>query len=196
MHKANTSIGAFSLIELMVSVSIVVLVMSVVLAKHTKSNGAVLLRSQAYEVALTARETQLAAVSAVSDGAGIYRNVLGLHFNTATPVSYAIFKDADGDFFFDTGEQFGPQGRLDQRFIIDDIRLYDSGTLMALGVLTDLSVVFQRPNFDARFFVASGVEATAATTAEIDIRLVGSSGSGPESVRTVEITGTGQIVVQ
>jgi prepilin-type N-terminal cleavage/methylation domain-containing protein len=183
----------FSLVELMVSVSIIVLVMGTVLAKHNKSNGAVLLRSQAFEVALTAREVQLQAVSAIHDGTS-FRHPLGLSFDiVADPGSFAIFSDTDADQIFDASEIFGEQGRLDRRFEIDDIRLI---TGVVVSSVTELTILFERPNFDARFFSAAGVENTTASVAEIDIRLSGTTGYGPESVRTVEITRTGQITVQ
>lgn len=194
MHKNTQRVhSGFSLVELMVSISIVVLVMGVVLARHTKSNGAVLLRSQAYEVAFTAREVQLSAVSASSD-AGVYRNVLGVYFNTSVPNAFTVFKDTTGttNYFFDTGEEFGLQGVIDKRFTLDAIRVVSGGVETPVA---QIAVVFERPNFDARFYTGANTP-VAASAVELDIRLKGATGNGVEAVRTVEITQTGQIVVQ
>lgn len=183
--------AGFGLIELMVSIGIVVMVMGIIVSKHSSYNGAVLLRSQAYSVALQSREIQLSAVSALGTGTTNYRSILGLHFNTGTPGFYNNFRDADGDHFYDSGEEFGKRNNIDPRFEIGEIRLIGSAV-----VPSAVSVVFERPNFDARFFTAAGTEPAGVTSVEIDIRLKGTSGSGVGEKRTVIITKTGQITVQ
>jgi len=194
--KATFTRG-FGLVELMVSISIVVLVTSIILVRHTSYNGAVLLRSQAYEVALQAREIQLSAVSAILEAGG-FRNVFGLHFDTNTSDYYLNFKDntsgSGGDFYYGSGEQIGKRNNIDKRFEIGEIRLMNGVTTVSSP--TALSIVFERPNFDARFFTGANNEVTTASTVEIDIRLKGASGTGSGEVRTVEISRTGQITVQ
>ncbi len=183
--------AGFGLIELMVSIAIMALVSSVIFVRQSSFNGAVLLRSQAYEIALQAREVQLYAVSAIGD-TGSFRDRYGLYFNAATPnnVTYNIFRDADDDEWYDAGEQFGFQGRLDRRFEIRAVRAVGGDTITG----TELVVLFERPNFDARFYDTAGE--LAADRIEVDIALVGNSGTGPGDVRTLEITSTGQIAVQ
>ena len=56
--------NGFGLVELLVSISIMLLVTMVVLVNHESFNNGALLRSQAYEVALRLREVQLSAVGA------------------------------------------------------------------------------------------------------------------------------------
>jgi prepilin-type N-terminal cleavage/methylation domain-containing protein len=190
-HFQNNS--GFGLIELMVSISIIVLVTGVILSRHSKYDGAVLLRSQAYEVALQTREVQLSAVSTVGQS-GQFRNVLGLYFDTTTmPNRYLTFRDTvvSSNYFYDTGEQVGKQNNIDPRFTIDKIKVNSSGAPTYPG---SISVVFERPNYDAKFYSNTGV--ISATSVEIDIRLKGSTGTGVGEVRTVEITKTGQIVVK
>lgn len=192
-QNKKQSMAGFGLIELMVSIGIVVLVMGVIVSRHSSYNGAVLLRSQAYSIALQSREIQLSAVSALGTGSTNYRSVLGLHFNTATPSFYKNFRDADGDNFFDLGEEFGKINNIDSRFEIGEIRLVGSAVTPSA-----ISVVFERPNFDAKFFTSSGVEAVNVTSVEIDIRRKGADASsvGVGDVRTVVITKTGQITVK
>ena len=192
--KSLLSLG-FGLVELMVSISIVLVVTSIIMSRHGSYNGAVLLRSQAYEVALLAREVQLSAVSAVGES-GDYRNVYGLYFNTASPNFYYTFRDADGNMYFDAGEQVGARNNIDPRFELDEIRLVD-GSGNTLSTENTLAIVFQRPNFDARFFESAGSEVASGVSAvELDIRVNGTSGDGVGEVRTVEISKTGQIIVQ
>lgn len=187
--------AAFGLIELMVSISIMLLVAAVVLARQDSFNGAVLLRGQAYEVALTAREVQLNSVSAISI-AGNYRTLLGLHFNTNSDTIVQIFRDtsppaANANGFYNSGEEFGKPLIIDSRFEVRGIRTVSGASETDVS---NISVVFERPNFDARFFVSSGE--VAASAVEIDISKRDQTGTTQDIVRTVEITSTGQITVQ
>jgi len=190
VSQSKTRQSGFGLVELLVSISIITIVSGIVLSRHSAFNGAVLLRSQAYEIALTARELQLNAVSA-SGVSGQFRTVLGIHFDTATTTDglYRVFRDADNDGFYDTGEASGQQGKLDPRFEIKAIRAVGD-TITGSAV----SIVFERPNFDARFFDSSGE--ISASRIEIDVARRDTTGSTPDVVRTLEITATGQIAVQ
>ncbi|MBP6924162.1 MAG: prepilin-type N-terminal cleavage/methylation domain-containing protein [Candidatus Pacebacteria bacterium] len=180
--------AGFGLIELMVSIAVMAIVSSIILVRQNSFNGGVLLRSQAYEIALSAREVQLNAVSAVGV-AGNFRTLQGLHFDITNNSVYRIFRDADNDGFFDPAESLGQQGSLDNRFEIRAIRLG--------GVsINEVSVVFERPNFDARFFSAPNNEVTTASSVQIDIATRGVTGTSTNVLRTLEITSTGQIIVQ
>ncbi|MEZ4104115.1 MAG: hypothetical protein R3B60_02395 [Candidatus Paceibacterota bacterium] len=182
-NKSNKSVfflSGFGLIEMMVSIGILVLVMTVILARQDAFNSAVLLRGQAYEVALQAREIQLYAVSVIGSGSS-FRVPYGIHFINNSG-SYTIFRDINNNGVYDGSDTiFGKQGILDPRFVIDRLQV-DGG-----ASLSELSIVFERPNFDALF---------GGDVAEIDVRLRGTTGTGVGEVRTVEITRTGQISVQ
>lgn len=188
--KNRSHTGGFGLIELLVSISIMVVVVSIVLVRQSSFNGAVLLRSQAYEIALQLRDVQLSAVSANSQN-GVYRSAIGVYFNDNSPnnISYRIFADVDNDGY-DATEEFGFQGLLDPRFEIRDIRTTGPGYNTNSG----LSVVFQRPNFDALFYDSNGP--VAASLVEIDIGRLNGAGTPNDVIRTVEISSAGQIAVQ
>jgi len=185
------SVAGFSLVELMISIGIMVLVISVVTTSQGAFNGAVLLRGQAYEAALKIREVQLSAVGSVTGGATV-RTVYGVHFDSsaATDNQYKIFKDANSNGFYNSGEEYGQQGFLDSRFEIRAIRAIGD----SIPATSGLSVVFVRPNFDARFFSSSGE--VFASSVEIDVADRDATGAGPGDVRTVEVTSAGQISVQ
>lgn len=183
----------FGLIELLVSISVMVLVTSVILARHDAFNGATLLRSQAYDVALALREMQLLAVSATNDSSG-FRSIYGVTFDAATPGAYVIFRDDNYNYFYDAGEEFGQQGFLDERFLIDDIRLVGSGG--DAGPRTDVTILFERPNFDALIYKSLNSPAAAGIYAvELDVRVRGTTGNSAGEIRTIEITRTGQVTV-
>ncbi len=182
----------FGLIELMVSVGIMILVTSIIMSRQDSFNGATLLRSQAYELALSIREIQLLAVSASNRIDANFRNVYGLYFNkSASDSSYQIFRDDESNknYFYDNLEAFGQQGSLDKRFQIDGIYQIESGLRTSIG---EVAITFERPNFDARFYTSGGVAVPSGVSAiEIDIKV-----RGKTEIRTVEITRTGQISVK
>ena len=184
--------GGFGMVEMLVSISIIVIVSSVILVRQSSFNSAILLRSQAYEIALQIRNVQFSAVSVSSDGGG-YLSVVGVHFDEDedSNSTYRIFSDQNSNGYYDTNNdvEFGTQGILDPRFEIREMRSVGA-TLSSTG---GLSVVFIRPNFDAQFYDSSGP--VDASSVQIDVaRSDGSAGAS--DVRTIEITSTGQISVQ
>lgn len=177
----QTAEGGFGLVELMVSVTIMVLVSSIVIVNQGAFNTALLHRGQAYEVALRIREVQLAAVSANYNGQS-FRSSLGLYFVSGES-RYDVFRDSENNGYDSDGsEVYDLEGYLDDRYEIGDIRIN--------GDQNEVSVVFTRPNFDARFFDSSNIEITSGNL-QIDI----AKKSDPTKVKTVEVTRTGQISV-
>ncbi len=192
-NKCPSSAG-FGIIELLVSISIMVIISAVIMVQQGSFNGAVLLRGEAYDIALTAREVQLNAVS-INDVTGNFRSLLGLHFDLNSNQQYKIFRDGgtNNGYYDDAGEMFGKQGYLDGRFEIREIWVnQNSGGRVAAS---QVSAVFERPNFDARFFIGPNNEASASSI-EIVVAKKGVSISASDPARTVEITSTGQISVQ
>ena len=173
-----------------------VIVMGVVLVRQSSFNSAVLLRSQAYEVALQLREIQLSAVSAsnINSGGNDFRDVLGVHFDTGSNGLYRIFRDsvsgANKNNFYDSNEEFGIQGKLDERFEIRAIQQVGGSSV------NNLSIIFERPNFDASFYIAPNNESIASAI-RIDVGKRGGAGGAVcgTDYRTVEVTRTGQIAV-
>ncbi len=170
----------------MVSIGIMLLVAGVILTRQSAFNGAVLLRSQVYEIALTAREVQLNAVSA-STIQGSTREMLGLYFDMSRNTTYRTFRDDEANGSYDASEEYGQQNSLDSRFEIKSIIL---GGTVPYNV-DNVSIMFERPNFDAKFYV--GNAQVAATQVEITVGTKDNSSAG---VKTLVISSTGQITVQ
>lgn len=190
--------AGFGLVELMVSISIMAIVSGIIFTNQSSYNGAILLRGEAYDIALQIREIQLSAVSAIGIG-GEFRSVYGLNFNSTTgnDGKYAIYKDSTtganaNNVVYNSGEEFGLQGKLDDRFEIRNIMTVDSnGTETAVD---DINIIFARPNFDARFY-RNDSTLVADPAIKIYISRRGNTGSGSGDVRVVEITRSGQIAV-
>lgn len=184
LRRPHLSAG-FGLIELMVSIGIMVLVMSVIMVRQNAFDGASVLRNQAYEVALNIREMQLLAVSAINDG-GDYRKTYGVMFDLDLPNNYTIWQDENGNNYYDEGtdSEFGKQGSIDPRFEILSITRIDTA-----AEIDDINISFMRPNFDAYLRRDGG--APVSDGVEIVLAL-----KGDNSVYyTIEVTQTGQINV-
>ncbi len=185
------------MVELMVSIGIVVLVLSVVVTRQQAFNGAVLLRSQAYEIALAMREIQLGAISSASDGSGEFRAVQGVYFNEGENQQYRLFRDTtlaadpNNNNFWDPGEDIGFSGLLDPRFEIRSIEPNSIGS--------ELSIVFQRPNFDAVFVRNRNNNPGSISNVPVVLITIGlRGGSGTvcgEDIRQIEVSSAGQISV-
>lgn len=184
----------FGLIELLVSISIMVLVTTIVLAGHSSFNGSVLLRSQAYEIALRLREVQLAAVGVSGAGVNDFRSLAGAQFSQGNN-KYLIFSTPDTNpSWLGNVTQAGPMGVLDKRFVISDISALGSGT----SYNGTIQIVFNRPNFDAKFFHNGIPLASSEHTLVISIGPQGAIG-GSRSVineKKITVTRSGQISVE
>lgn len=189
----------FSLIELLITSAIITIVTAIVVVKHASFNNAVLLRNQAYEIALAIREAQVYAVSARANEDGSdFRSRYGIFFDTrnagknqviiyiesettgAASKSYNDNNDPNPDTVLETLV-------LDSRFEVSDICVKE---------VTDhcdpnfASISFQRPNFDP-IINPSGV--LAVNTEEVSIEIAPVNGSS--ITRTVTVTQTGQVTV-
>lgn len=191
MHKTT---AGFGLVELLVAVGIMVLVMSIILADYGSFNSAVLLRNQAFEIALDTREAQLLAVSTAGPQ-NEFRDAFGIYFASSSAASndYFIFRDDNGNDMFDksSADEFIEVELINSRFEIRDIIAKPSD-----DSLDDVSITFTRPNFDAEF-ASQGSSIPAGTDAiVIGVSVLGGVGTGPDEYREVLITSTGQISVQ
>jgi len=192
-HTRRPQALGFSMVELLVSIGIVVLVLSIVVTRQQAFNSAVLLRSQVYDIALAMREVQLGAISAVSDGGGEFRAVQGIQFDiSADSQSYRLFRDTVvNNRYYDVGEDIGFAGSLDPRFEVRSIEPSSVGNALA--------IVFERPNFDALFITNSSGNASAISNEPVVTITVGLRDSTGvvcgQDVRQIQVRATGQIAV-
>ena len=181
--------AGFSLLEVIISLAIIVIIVSILLVQYEAFNSEVLLRSQAYEMALSIREAQVQAVSVLGARAD-FRQEHGIYITRATPDRYQFFVDSDtaDPVVYDAGEEVGAPLYLDARYQISRICINNNncGT-----EVSELTVYFDRPDFDAYFTTRD--YSGSITNAEIHITpVLGASASE----RVVAISSTGQITVQ
>lgn len=96
----------FTLMELMVVISIFVIISSIILADYPGFSQRVALERTAQEIALSMREaeTRALAVRETVEGSGLFPG-FGVHFNSATPQEYILFADINSDNVFQTPEE-------------------------------------------------------------------------------------------
>jgi len=176
----------FSLIELMVTISIVTLVTGIVMVKYTSFNNVVILKSQAYELALDIRAAQVYGVNAKGVNS-LFQGAYGIYFDISSSGNknhYILFNDLNGNRKYDSGEEIGDTYTIDSRFEISQIC---SG--ISCTSANQAGIAFRRPDFDAYIVAGSAV-------GESQIDIVISSVQNSSLSRVVTVYSSGQISVQ
>ena len=197
--------SGFTIIELMVTITIVVLVTGLIMIQYSSFNSSVLLKSQAYLTAFDIREAQTLAVGVRGQGAE-FREEYGLYFSMAASDRnwYVLFQDKDAlgvqnPVRFQPGEEIGVPYKVDPRFSIINICATNSSSRTCYAAdphvtgevvdttVNSLAISFKRPDFDAMFYVPG-----KSNVLSVEIKF-----GTPNStiVRTVTVYQTGQISV-
>lgn len=199
--SAAKRLAGFTLIELIVTLTIVIFATGLVMIRYVSFNSSVLLNSLAYQIAFDLRETQSLAISVRGSNAG-FREEYGMHFDITTPNQYLLFQDSDqsvstdGYILYDDDEVVGNPIIVDPRFTIVDLCVTSLGGARSCHSETDgsfpqfITIAFARPDFDAIMY-GDGVGVLGK--AEI---VVGAGDATDEITRTVTVTQNGQITVQ
>ena len=179
----------FTLIEMLMVVSIFAVITSTVLTSHSKFSGNLLLGSLAYDVALSIRQAQVFGLSVreVSVGSGVFNVGYGVHFDNNLDTSYILFADLNDNSEYDGPNEIVEVFNINNKYRISDLcGLTPNGTTCVGGVST-IDIVFKRPDPDAIISSNTGVNHRKA-------EVILQSPSGKE--RKVSIWTTGQISVE
>lgn len=193
----------FTVVELMVTITIVVLATGIIMLQYSSFNSSVLLKSQAYLTAFDIREAQSLAVSVrgQSGPSAQFYEQYGLYFDMSKPHQYLLFQDDDdlnagvdqNPAEYDAGEEIGVPYIVDPRFeIIDICAIVGSNTTCYSDsghTFSTLAISFKRPDFDAAFY-APGV---AGSPQAVEIHF--GTGNANSLVRTITVYTTGQIKI-
>lgn len=201
----------FTIIEVMVSIAVVAVISALILARYGAFNSTVLLKNQAFEIALDIREAQALAVSVKGGDGGSgteFRQEYGIEFSRVPAGGqnsyYTFFLDQDDtgddseggdrrfDYFNPENEQVGPPRTLDSRFIITQLC---SPSCQSNNVIDGkyLTISFRRPDFDAYIEVYKNNNKYVYTeSAEIVIANI----KDLDFTQSIFITSTGQITVK
>lgn len=186
------SARGFSLMELLVVIGIFSTISVVVLANHSRFNSSVLLGNLAYSIAVSVREAQVYGVS-VQQYNSSFKTGYGVHVEAADNMEYIFFADTNGNQSYDVDiDAIVKRYSLSQQHsILKFCGIKSTGVeecsdgSTTIGI-TDLDIVFFRPNPDAyissdRTDIYSSAKITVASTVD--------------EMRTVSVASTGQIAV-
>ncbi len=185
---------AFSLIEVLVTITIVTLITAIIMVRYSSFDSSILLNNQAYEIALDLRETQVRSISVQADGTDEFQSGFGLYFNSATPDEYILFQDTNNDNRYNANETTLTTLTLDSRFTIQGIYINNSFALTARRGAA--SVVFKRPNFDANIRVAPNNSSVINNAVIQTVYLQVASTRDTSSFKSIAIYSSGQISVE
>ena len=161
---------------MLVVMAIMVVITSALLVRQSRFDSSTVLRSLAYGVALSVRQAQVYGTSVVGTsttqvacGSGYYNTVTGdcyaaaygLYFSTAlstaSPSSYVLFADLNGDGKYETNE-FVKSFTLGNGYTISNFCATNQvGTQQCANTtISSLAIIFKRPNPDAQFVPLDG----------------------------------------
>ncbi len=208
----------FTLVELLVTISIFVLLTGIVLFSQSRFNSTIFLTNLAYDTALTLRQAQTFGINiknfVTQSGNQFINNFTpyGVHFDLASPQSFILFSDLDfstvdnkiiSDGLFDGNNSdnspnlalcetdFGCVNRyaINRGNYIKDLCVANSLNNWICGV-EKLDIVFVRPNPDAQITINNETDNTYQF-ARIDLTDLNN-----ENVRKVIVQGNGLIYVK
>jgi prepilin-type N-terminal cleavage/methylation domain-containing protein len=196
----------FTLVELLVSVAIVTLIMTIVIVNQSRYSEATVLSNTVSSLALAAREAQVYGVSVreVSAGSNEFTAGYGLEFNLSggTNDAYIGYADRGAKNYMYDGDWSCPVGGLSEclykttlqsNLVISAICSIDTSDNEDC-TLSRAAVTFVRPDTDAHLALFSSSGFQLATT---NIKAVRIKITSPSNVtRSVYMYTTGQISIQ
>ncbi len=213
--SASSPRRGFTLVELLVTISMFVILTGVVLLNSKNFDNSILLKNFTYDVALTIRQAQSYGVNVRESNTGSFNKVnqgYGVYFD----INSSTGSDKNFILFNDTGNS--PDKKYNDAPNSSDVRECDvanseciqkysmtKGTKivgMCVGVVADcpdgiyntkqLSILFYRPKLEAKIYSwnDSGTKSSDLNYAKITL----SSAGGATS--TINITSVGQIYVK
>jgi len=174
--------GGFTIVELIVTTSILIIVTTLIFAKYPTFRENISLKKTAQEIALAVRQAQTygLGVRGFQTGTGIVFPGYGVHFDVASPDSFILF--ADGVSGNNTVESFKVQTGERLSSLCANIKTSPPGTC---GFNT-MDIIFSRPN--PLVILRSG----ASSFSDAEIKIISPRGQ----IKTIVILSTGQISVE
>jgi prepilin-type N-terminal cleavage/methylation domain-containing protein len=193
-------IKGFSIVELIVTVAIISMIMSVVMYNYSVFNDNLALSSAAQEVAIAIRQAQTYGlnVKEVTSSGGQFTSAYGIYFDKGTDTTnYYIFADNDADRVYDVGSGCGSGStecvsKISFRNNVRISNICSSSTCPPSGAVM-MDVTFLRPNPDSKIYFtdASGTIVSGPAT-QGKVTLI----SAKNRTVNVVIESTGQVSIQ
>lgn len=199
-NKKNSA--GFSLIELMVTLSIIIIISSITLVNYPDLSEQHSINRAARTVSLSLRDAQIRSMAVKESPDALSANpfpAYGVHFSKSTKKQFFIF--ADNNCFFNTKPDckydLGTDTVVDNKIIptIAQIKKI-CGNLKSLGTCTELDeadIVFQRPT--PSIFLKGTVSGVVSDYNDIEV-LIDSPTGQKKFQKMIGVTLTGQVFLQ
>ncbi len=197
----KTSVAGFTLVELLVSLSIITVIMTVVLFNYKTFSDNLSLASAGQEVVIAIRQAQTYGlnVKEVTVSGGVFTSAYGVYFDSAYDTThYYLFTDTNGNMIYDGGNGCGSGNTecVKQETLRNGVKISnicDATTCPPVATARRANITFLRPNPDALVYftnIASSTVAGPSSTGKIVLT------SLKNKNLTVIVESTGQILVQ
>lgn len=196
MFIKTKSQKGFTLVEMIVSISIMSLIVTIVLFNYSSSGDNLATSSAGQEVAITIRQAQTYGLAVRPTSSGVFLYAYGVHFNpTSNPTGYYLFADKDDDGVYDAGtgscgsattecvQAFTFRNGITATGVCSISTCYSSGT-------RSINFTFLRPSPDAAIYVTGG--GLNSTPGKGSVILTSPKGK----TVTITVENTGQILIQ
>ena len=196
-HFSNKKNGAgFTLIELMIVISIVGVLSLVVMFNYSTFNDRLALSSAGQEMAIAVRQAQVYGLNVRESSSGNFTSAFGVFIDpVSSPSTYYIFADKDGNDLYDVGNGCGTALTecVEAIAIRNGVRITSINTLLGCIGNRSLHITFLRPNPDAIITFANlGGNSVCLLQPNAQIVLT----SPKNSTLTVNVESTGQVLAQ
>ena len=200
----------FTIVELMVVVTIMVIMTTVVLFNYNKFNESMLLSNFAYDMSLTIRQAQTYGVAVLeapsATGSTLnhsnFTYPYGVHLEPTPVNSFILFVDnptnpaykgmyVSADAAFERLQSY----KFQRGIKIKDICVNDLSGTTQCG-LTGLDITFLRPDPDARIIATGGTASCTSLSNPCGSASIVLSTAGGDITKNITISRTGQISVQ
>ena len=198
LNKQKSNKG-FTLVELLVTISMFVIVTGVVLVNSNKFSSTILLNNFAYDVALTIKQAQSYGVNVRECISGSFNSPFGVYFDITTPAgktNFVLFNDFDNSSTTALVTSCSTASECIQKYSMTRgtyIKSMCAGENEANCQIADqLSILFRRPDPSAQIYYKFGTNPLSLPQSYAKIVL-----SAPDNATsTVIITSVGQIYVK
>ncbi len=150
--------AGFTLIELILVCTIVIIVSSLILIDNNRFGGAIALENLAYDVALTMRQAQIYGIAVQRSTASTFDTGYGMHFDMSSPATYELFSDTAGTGVYNSSVRPGEivqTAAMRQGFSIKSLCVTPASGTEDCSRST-LDIVFVHPEPDA-YITSNGV---------------------------------------
>lgn len=201
---SKTTVSAFTMLELLTVIAIIGIVTFMVLGNYNAFGGQIILRTLAYDMALSLREAQTFGVSVRRSDTSTFGAGYGIHYSTDSRNTYRLFSDSyilsggitspapstGGDGLYTDPREEVRLFRFGNGYYVKNICVttgsevcYPTGS----GTPHTLDILFKRPEPDAQIRLDGGAPVRSAR-----IELTSPRGN----LRSVVVEITGQISVK